>query len=154
VSNLAAPWTAAYQAPPSMGFSRQEYQSGWCSHSAPKHRRGWHPKHVCVTPWALYDSLCLPHWTPLSALFSMLPLKLSPDGILFSQTHREPFGSHQAPIEEGKMLHQSIRTARGTWWATGFLTTLQSTPLSINCSVLCSIIIQAHTSQVVQNPFS
>ena len=25
---LATPWTAAYQAPPSMGFSRQEYQSG------------------------------------------------------------------------------------------------------------------------------
>ena len=25
---LAAPWTAAYQAPPSMGFSRQEYWSG------------------------------------------------------------------------------------------------------------------------------
>ena len=24
---LATPWTAAYQAPPSMGFSRQEY---WC----------------------------------------------------------------------------------------------------------------------------
>jgi len=23
-----APWTAAYQAPPSMGFSRQEYWSG------------------------------------------------------------------------------------------------------------------------------
>ena len=23
---LATPWTAAYQAPPSMGFSRQEYQ--------------------------------------------------------------------------------------------------------------------------------
>ena len=28
VSNLAAPWTTAYQAPPSMGFSRQEYWSG------------------------------------------------------------------------------------------------------------------------------
>ena len=33
---LATPWTAAYQAPPSMGFSRQEYWSGfplpslWC----------------------------------------------------------------------------------------------------------------------------
>ena len=26
--NLATPWTAAYQAPPSMGFSRQEYWSG------------------------------------------------------------------------------------------------------------------------------
>ena len=24
----ATPWTAAYQAPPSMGFSRQEYWSG------------------------------------------------------------------------------------------------------------------------------
>ena len=25
---LVTPWTAAYQAPPSMGFSRQEYRSG------------------------------------------------------------------------------------------------------------------------------
>ena len=25
---FATPWTVAYQAPPSMGFSRQEYQSG------------------------------------------------------------------------------------------------------------------------------
>ena len=28
VSNSAIPWTAVYQAPPSMGFSRQEYWSG------------------------------------------------------------------------------------------------------------------------------
>ena len=28
VRPLATPWTAAYQAPPSMGFSRQEYCSG------------------------------------------------------------------------------------------------------------------------------
>ena len=28
VQHLATPWTAAYQAPPSMGFSRQEYWSG------------------------------------------------------------------------------------------------------------------------------
>ena len=28
VQLLATPWTAAHQAPPSMGFSRQEYQSG------------------------------------------------------------------------------------------------------------------------------
>ena len=27
MSDLATPWTAAYQAPPSMGFSRQEYWS-------------------------------------------------------------------------------------------------------------------------------
>ena len=29
VQLLATPWTIAYQAPPSMGFSRQEYWSGW-----------------------------------------------------------------------------------------------------------------------------
>ena len=28
VSDSATPWTVAYQAPPSMGFSRQEYWSG------------------------------------------------------------------------------------------------------------------------------
>ena len=28
VLRLETPWTAAYQAPPSMGFSRQEYWSG------------------------------------------------------------------------------------------------------------------------------
>ena len=27
-ATLATPWTAAHQAPPSMGFSRQEYWSG------------------------------------------------------------------------------------------------------------------------------
>jgi len=27
-STLATPWTAAYQAPPSMGFSRQKHWSG------------------------------------------------------------------------------------------------------------------------------
>ena len=26
---FSTPWTVAYQAPPSMGFSRQEYWSGW-----------------------------------------------------------------------------------------------------------------------------
>ena len=34
---LATPWTAAYQAPPSMGFSRQEYWSGVPSTSPVKH---------------------------------------------------------------------------------------------------------------------
>ena len=35
VQLLATPWTAAYQAPPSMGFSRQEYWSGLPLHSPP-----------------------------------------------------------------------------------------------------------------------
>ena len=33
---LATPWTVAYQAPPSMGFSRQEYWSG-----VPLHKDNW-----------------------------------------------------------------------------------------------------------------
>ena len=36
---LATPWTVAHQAPLSMGFSRQEYWSGW----------------PCPTPWDLPD---------------------------------------------------------------------------------------------------
>ena len=34
---LVTPWTAAYQAPPSMGFSRQEYWSGVPLSSLNKH---------------------------------------------------------------------------------------------------------------------
>ena len=45
VQLLATPWTAAHQAPPSMGFSRQEYWSGVplpspdgdCSHEIKRH---------------------------------------------------------------------------------------------------------------------
>ena len=33
MSDSANPWTAAYQVPPSMGFSRQEYWSGVLSPS-------------------------------------------------------------------------------------------------------------------------
>ena len=41
---LATPWTAAYQAPPSMGFSRQEYWSGV----------------PFPSPWYLLVILCIP----------------------------------------------------------------------------------------------
>ena len=37
VQLLATPWTAAYQAPPSMGFSKQEYWSRVPLPSPPKH---------------------------------------------------------------------------------------------------------------------
>ena len=39
ISLLATPWTAAYQAPPSMGFSRQEYGSGVSLPSPPQSLR-------------------------------------------------------------------------------------------------------------------
>ena len=38
---LATPWTAAYQAPPSMGFSRQEYWSGLPLPSPSSNRERW-----------------------------------------------------------------------------------------------------------------
>ena len=39
---LVTPWTAAYQAPPSMGFSRQEYWSGVPLPSPNTHRKHSH----------------------------------------------------------------------------------------------------------------
>ena len=47
---LAIPWTTAYQAPPSMGFSRQEYWSG-VPLPSPK------STHVCVSHSVMSDSL-------------------------------------------------------------------------------------------------
>ena len=49
---FATPWTAAYQAPPSMGFSRQEYWSGVPLPS---------PIYLLVTyiPWSLISTLKL-----------------------------------------------------------------------------------------------
>ena len=38
---LATPWTAAYQAPPSMGFSRQKYWSGLPLPSPKEHAGTW-----------------------------------------------------------------------------------------------------------------
>ena len=46
---LATPWTTAYQAPPTMGFSRQEYWSGVPSPSLLKHHR-WRNFDLDVTP--------------------------------------------------------------------------------------------------------
>ena len=44
---LVTPWTGAYQAPPSMGFSRQEYWSGVPSPSPP----------LCIL-WYLFVNMC------------------------------------------------------------------------------------------------
>ena len=41
---LVTPWTAAYQAPPSTGFSRQKYWSGVPLPSLPFHYRDWNAK--------------------------------------------------------------------------------------------------------------
>ena len=52
VSDLATPWTAAYQAPPSMGSSRQEYWSGVPLPSPVCHYLyGWNCFHVFSGHW-------------------------------------------------------------------------------------------------------
>ena len=53
VQLCATPWTTAYQAPPSMGFSRQEYWSGVPLPS---------PLHVLTFLQFLFTSLILKGW--------------------------------------------------------------------------------------------
>ena len=56
---LATPWTAAYQAPPSMGFSRQEYRSGvpLPSPSSDSYK-GTNPIHEGPTPMTSCAPVC------------------------------------------------------------------------------------------------
>ena len=61
---LATPWTAAYQALPSMEFSRQEYWSGLPLPS---------PKRSLVFPILLFSSISL-HWLPKKAFLSLLAI--------------------------------------------------------------------------------
>ena len=51
---LRIPWTAAYQAPPSMGFSRQEYWSGL---PLPSPKEGWVLKNWCFWTMVLEKTL-------------------------------------------------------------------------------------------------
>ena len=62
VQLLATPWTAAYQAPPSMGFSRQEYWSG-----VP----GWAPRIGAFELWCWRRHLRVP-WTARKSNQSIL----------------------------------------------------------------------------------
>ena len=72
---LATPWTAAYQAPPSMGFSRQEYWSGVPLPSPVSYIttlylskwRNWH-WHIITTSLTL-DFICFSPLFPMNVLF-------------------------------------------------------------------------------------
>ena len=57
---LATPWTAAYQAPPSMGFSRQEYWSGVPSPSPYQSLRTLAWKIPCLEEPGRLQSMGLP----------------------------------------------------------------------------------------------
>ena len=66
---LATPWTAAHQAPPSMGFSRQEYRSGLPLPSLIYHKHTCKMKCILKTPGHHYhEDLSLSIGPALTAL--------------------------------------------------------------------------------------
>ena len=66
---LATPWTAAYQAPPSMGFSRQEYRSGvpLPSPGLPWGRRNTHAHTHIERERLLEKEKCVDSWDASSS---------------------------------------------------------------------------------------
>ena len=79
VQLLATPWTAAYQAPPSMGFSRHEYWSGVPLPSPISSLLNrpvtWFVTRTCLTPKYILN--CSPKWASLNAdiILSLFHLK-------------------------------------------------------------------------------
>ena len=72
---LATPWTAAYQAPPSMGFSRQEY---WSGVSLPSPAKVLHePKFLPPLQGSHFSCACAVHMLT-SFLFAFLSLVTLP----------------------------------------------------------------------------
>ena len=81
---LATPWTAAYQAPPSMGYSRQEYWSGVPLPSPPlkpslenfeHYFASMWDEYNCVIVWAFFGIAFLWDWNenwPFPVLWSLL----------------------------------------------------------------------------------
>ena len=53
MSDLATPGTAAHQAPPSLGFSRQEYWRG--RNKCSRHEKGWGRQSWKAESWAQRD---------------------------------------------------------------------------------------------------
>ena len=100
---LVTPWTAAYQAPPSMGFSGQEHWSGVPSPSP----------YMCVIL-----CICLSVWASQVALVVQnLPAKAGDirDLDLISRLGRSPGGGHGNPLQYFYLENPMDRRA---WWAT------------------------------------
>ena len=96
---FAIPWTAAYQAPPSMGFSRQEYWSGLplpsplndhsvqFSHSVVSNSlqpcESQHARPPCLsqTPWVYSNSSPLSQWCHPAISSSVVPFSSCPQSL-------------------------------------------------------------------------
>ena len=70
---LATPWTAAYQAPPSMGFAKQEYWSGLPLPSPARHNSP-----SFAISWSLLKLMSTESMTPSNHLILCCPLFLLP----------------------------------------------------------------------------
>ena len=87
---LATPWTAAYQAPPSMGFSRQKYWSGATTNSRCTYNIGAYkgkknvkvPDHMII--WCF-------SWTYIFLEFPLMLVSLTlPSSTLLHHSHSSP----------------------------------------------------------------
>ena len=162
VCPFATPWTVAYQAPLSMGLSRQEYWSGM---SFPPPGDLSHPG---IKPVFLHwqeGSLPLSHLGSPSSfqmnrnLVFYFPVCIHAHGLpLGAQTVKNPFAMQETwvgslgwkdPLEEGIATHSSILARRipmdrGSWGATVYGVTKSQTQLSDQAQHACTH-THAHT---------
>ena len=86
---LSTPWTAAYQAPPSMGFSRQEYWSGVPLPSPDDHTTTCYFSRITATPcyriscWRTVPSFHCDHRKKKEAISIPFSLVMDPPVFLF-----------------------------------------------------------------------
>ena len=137
---LATPWTAAYQAPPSMGFSRQEYWSGVPLPSPP-----WHVGSSQIRDWTCgllhwkADSLPLSHqgrsWLPL---LTRTPVRLdqSPLALFYlNSLCKGPVSKHDHILSPGGQSFQHMtlgnpvqhfQVGKASRWPSGITTQVRS----------------------------
>ena len=118
---LATTWTAVYQAPPSMGFSRQEYWSGLPLPSPIHVPRG----QQTLTPWR-QKLLCSGHFQTSPTYSSSANSSVSfiiqglPDAQMvktlpaMQETRAQSLGQEDN-LEKGTAIHTSILTWRIPW---------------------------------------
>ena len=119
VQLLVTPWTAAYQAPPSMGFSRQEYWSG-----VPLPSPLVDGKEYACNAWdpsSIPGSGSSPGGYPLQYSCASLVVQTVKNPHAMQETWVQSLG-WEDPLEEGMETHSSILAwripmDRGAWWA-------------------------------------
>ena len=142
---LATPWTAAYQAPLSMGFSRQEYWSGvplpspsdplWSSkspwpsegghasphiwHSAPKFNNKIRPTSSCSSPIPviiLYGQSCAILLVILSPLYISLRIFLGNSWLIYWTSHSNRKYCEERSGVLSIILWSALETCLSKYW--------------------------------------